>query len=788
MLEQFAREWMQLYPEARILLGSSEELSRKNGRRRFVARAATADWDAIVITMSAFERIGMTKASQQEYLDREEAEMEEWLRNARDGEGLTVKRLEKALHRFRTKVLDRVEGKPRDPGLCFEGLGVDYLVVDEAHLFKNLRTASGIPDAEITGSQRAEDLAMKLEYLRRRLGRRIATFATATPIANSITEAHVMCRYLRPDVLQAAGVLIFDCWAGTFGKIVTKVELAPEGGESFRMKSRFAEFTCIAQLMQMWFLFADVKMSEDLDLQVPDIAERPDGKRDSEIVVVPPSQELLDYVQHLGERAKDIRDRKVSPEEDNMLKVCGDGRKAAIDMRLVGLEQTTPGKVEAVADKVHEIWSATAGNVYQGSTVRGAFQVVFCDMGTPNARRWNFYDTLRAELVYRGMPASRIRFVHEANNDRKKARLFAACRSGAVSVLLGSTEKMGVGVNVQDRLVALHEADAPWRPADVAQRIGRGIRQGNLNKEVRLLRYVTSRSFDGYMWQGLTRKAIFIGQLIRGKFDTRSVEDIGDTALSFAEVNAIVVDNPLMLEKTEASSALTKLERALVAHDRNQDALAWTLRRHQDEITYQHGLAGRIRDAITIRDRNIPPPGEDGTVPFSMIIGEHTWTERAKATDAFRNLMGEELEDYKRLPIRERQPRTVPVGWLAGFKITCGMAMDLKHGVQVTLALEDVPHASVTTGTSLVWGGHPDIRLQNMLDNLEPDLAKAEALIIKCEREIELARANIGAEFPQLAELSAARRRVAEITAEIDRLANENRAGQADNDTAAVAA
>jgi hypothetical protein len=391
---------------------------------------------------------------------------------------------------------------------------------------------------------------MKIGYLRRRNGKRVVTFATATPIANSVTEAYVMQRYLRPDLLEAAGISVFDSWAATFGQVVTQVELAPEGGDSFRMKSRFASFRNVPEMLRMLHVSADIKTAEDLKLPVPDVARRQDGQRVPETVTVEPSGELLGYVAKLGERAERVRTRAVGPDEDNLLKISGDGRRAALDLRLTGLSQETPGKAAVVAGRVTAIWKAHRDAEYRAPNgapypVRGSLQLVFCDLGTPGPG-WNVYDELRDQLVARGLPREAVQFIHEAKTDRDKAQLFAACLIGSIAVLIGSTEKMGVGTNVQDRAIALHHLDAPWRPADVAQREGRIIRQGNLNPEVQILRYVTRGSFDGYMWQTLQRKAAFISQVMHGRLDTREIGDIGDTALSFSEVKALATGNPLL--------------------------------------------------------------------------------------------------------------------------------------------------------------------------------------------------------------------------------------------------
>jgi N12 class adenine-specific DNA methylase/SAM-dependent methyltransferase len=447
MLEQFAREWLQAYPRARILVAGRDDL-KGEGRRRFVARCATGNWDGIIMSRSAFERIPLSASEQRAYLDRELAATREWLATAKKGGGLTIKRLEGMLLRAEERLKAKLDSA-KDPGITFEATGIDYLAIDEAHGYKNLRTASNIPDAVIDGSQRASDLDMKIGYLRRRNGKRVVTFATATPIANSVTEAYVMQRYLRPDLLQDAGIAVFDSWAATFGQVVTQVELAPEGGGNFRIKSRFARFANTPEMLRMLHVAADIKTAEDLNLPVPEIKAREDGTRIPEIVTVEPSEQLLDYVADLGDRADKVRSRAVGPDQDNMLKISGDGRRAALDLRLVGLDQKMSGKAVVAAERITAIWRenrereyrAPDGGPYQ---LRGSLQLVFCDLGTPGPG-WNVYEDLRQELTDRGLPRDSVRFIHEAKTDRDKAQLFAACRSGRVAVLVGSTEKMGVG-------------------------------------------------------------------------------------------------------------------------------------------------------------------------------------------------------------------------------------------------------------------------------------------------------------------------------------------------------
>jgi N12 class adenine-specific DNA methylase len=686
MLEQFAREWLQLYPQARVLVAGREDLQRDR-RRAFVARCATGDWDGIVISRSAFEKIPLSAAGQQAYMDRELAQMRAWLANARkqDGKGLTVKRLEGALLRAEERLKARLDSA-KDPGITFEATGIDYLCVDEAHGYKNLHTLSNIPDAAIDGSMRASDLDMKIGYLRRRNGARVVTFATATPIANSVTEAYVMQRYLRPDLLDAAGIEVFDTWAATFGEVVTQVELAPEGGSNFRMKSRFARFRNVPEMLRMLHVCADIKTAEDLNLPVPDIATRDDGQRAPQTLTVEPAPELLSYVADLGKRAEQVRNRVVRPDEDNMLKISGDGRRAALDLRLAGLPQDTPGKAEAAAGRIAAIWQDCRDRSYlapdgRAYPARGALQLVFCDLGTPG-EGWNIYDELRSQLAARGVPPGAVRFIHQAKTDRDKAQLFAACRSGRVAVLVGSTEKMGVGTNVQDRAIALHHLDAPWRPADVAQREGRIVRQGNLNPEVEIYRWVTEGSFDGYMWQTLERKARFISQVIRGRLDAREIGDVGDTALSYSEVKALATGNPLLMDKADADAALARLQRAERAHARNQNALTHAITRHQQDITR---LTGLTRDLDAAIGRRQDTRGDK----FAMTVDGRAHGKRAVAGQHLKHLLQRQAA-----ALDGRRASTATPGHLGGFPVTAAAGRVLGK-TTITLGLDGAPGTSI---------------------------------------------------------------------------------------------
>jgi N12 class adenine-specific DNA methylase len=767
MLEQFAREWLQLYPQASVLVAHREDLEADR-RRQFVARCATGNWDGIVMSRSAFERIPLSGDEHRAYLDQEVAQTREWIETAkRHGGGLTIKRLEGALLRAEERLRAKLDSV-KDPGVTFETTGIDYLCVDEAHGYKNLRTPSNIADAAIDGSMRASDLDMKIAYLRRRNGRRVVTFATATPIANSVTEAYVMQRYLRPDLLEAAGISVFDSWAATFGQVVTQVELAPEGGDSFRMKSRFASFRNVPEMLRMLHVAADVKTAEDLKLPVPVLAERAeraDGQRAAEIVSVEPSEELLAYVAELGERAERVRTRAVGPDVDNMLKISGDGRRAALDLRLANLEQHTPGKAAVAAARIAAIWNAHRDQEYHAPDgapypVRGALQLVFCDLGTPGDG-WSVYGELRDQLVGLGLPGDAVRFIHEAKTDRDKAQLFAACRAGRVAVLVGSTEKMGVGTNVQDRAIALHHLDAPWRPADVAQREGRIIRQGNLNPEVQVLRYVTTGSFDGYMWQTLQRKAAFISQVMHGRLDAREIADIGDTALSFSEVKALATGNPLLMDKAEADAALARLQRAERAHYRNQDALRHAVTRHEKDIARLTQLAADVDTALARRE-------DTRGDRFAMTVGDQRHVKRAKAGERLKKVLEREVASMD----GQREIR-VHIGRLAGFPLAASVERSLGR-TSVTITFDGAPRSSIQVPAADLGGADPAglvTRMENRIGRLDEHKGEALSGVQHARQEISHAAESIGEPFPHSAELGQARDRARQIDEQLQQMA-----------------
>ena len=598
LLEQTAREGKRLFPAAQILMAAREDLASAQARKLFAARCATGDWDAVVMTHSAFTAIPVHPVTQANHLTDLAARYREAATSGPSGTSRTVKQLAKMIDAFETRARTLLEHRT-DDGIYFEHLGVDFLMVDESHYFKNLGIPVRTDGFAVPASKRATDLDMKMAQLRARDGK-VAAFFTGTPVSNSLLEMYVLQHYLHPQRLEETGLHSADAWAATFVEFQTSVEVSPDGA-SFRMKRRPAKFENVPELLTLFGEAADLRPPESFAVQRP-------GAR-HHTAVINSSPELRAYVASLAERADRLQ--QVDAHEDNMLKICSDGRKAALDLELVGITAAHPGKIGAVIANVARIYHANHGLSLPGdapSAPGGGFQIVFCDLGTPNPETGpQVYGKIRAGLIEAGVPAGQIRFIHEASSDVQKAALFAECRAGKVAVLLGSTDKLGVGTNIQTRCVALHHVDAPWRPADVEQREGRALRPGNLNSWVDIFRYVSEKSFDSFMWQTLERKARFIGQVLGGRPAGRDVDDIGDSTLSYAEVKALATGNPLLLELAEANAEVLRLRHLSTAHVRATRRLSGSIAGWEQQITSKSRLADACaRISAVARDHHDP--------------------------------------------------------------------------------------------------------------------------------------------------------------------------------------
>jgi N12 class adenine-specific DNA methylase len=620
LVEQWGAAFLTLYPQANILVAGKEYFSDGN-RQKAMARIATGNYDAVIVSHKSFEQLPVSDATFEKFVGRQMTQLENALYEAKAEKGdnrRIVKELEKAKKRLSAKLKERANRENKDNALTFEELGVDQLFVDESDLYKNLGFVSkmnriaGLPNTE---SNRALDMYMKTGYVRERNGGRGVVFATGTPISNTMAEMYTLQRYLAPEALAAAGVEHFDAWAANFGEAVTSLELAPDGS-GYRMHTRFAKFVNLPELLSMFRSFADIQTADMLKLPRPALAG---GK--PHVVASPASEELKAYVQTLVERAQRLKSGGVDPKVDNMLKITGDGRKAALDMRLVArdIEPDAHTKVSRAVEKIHQAWD--------DGRDRRTTQLVFCDLSTPSSDRFNIYDELHDRLVARGIPEKEIAYIHDADSDAKKKTLFDAVNAGKVRILLGSTEKMGAGTNVQKRLKALHHLDAPWRPRDIEQREGRILRQGNDNSEIDIYRYVTEGSFDAYMWQTLETKARFIQQVMNGSVTVRQAEDLEGGALTYAEIKAIASGNPAVMEKVKIDTEIRKLDQLRSAHVNQQYKIRSEMTRLPERIRSSQKIAGGLEADIATRDAN---SSED----FTMTVGRRTYSGKGAREEA----------------------------------------------------------------------------------------------------------------------------------------------------------
>lgn len=741
LTEQLAGEALQLYPNANILVARRTDFEKAN-RKRFCAKIATGNYDIIVIGHSQFERIPLSQERQVEYLQSQIHDVINQVAQLKEerAENFTVKQMERMRKQLEKK-LDKLNDQSRkDDVVTFEQLGVDSLMVDEAHAFKNLavlskmRNVAGISQTE---SQRASDLYMKCRYLDEITGSRGVVFATGTPISNSMAELFTMQRYLQRETLEQHGLSSFDAWASTFGETVTAVELAPEG-TGYRTKTRFSKFYNLPELMSMFKQVADVQTADMLNLPVPKLVG---GKPIN--VALPPSPQQKQMVADLADRAEEIRAGNVDPTEDNMLKVTNDGRKLALDQRLIdpNLPENPNDKVHACAENVYRIWSETKD--------KRLTQLVFCDLSTPKPDGFNVYDDLRNLLISMGIPENEVQFIHSANTEVKKAELFAKVRSGDVRVLMGSTGKMGAGTNVQRLLVATHHLDCGWKPSDIEQRNGRMIRQGNTNAEVYEYRYVTEASFDSYMWQLLETKQKFIGQVMTSKSPARSADDLDDAALSYAEVKALAAGNPMIKEKMDLDIQVARLKTLKTAYNNEHYRL-------EDAIT--QGFPAEMRKtaqqlenakADTIRLQQNTKRDADGKDVFAITLMDTIYTKREDAGKALLGLLG--------MAMNRTEP--VSIGRYKGFDLQIAyFAMDKMYlAYLVGSGINPVQLGADAVGNT--------VRLDNCLHNLPQSVTDLESKLVQLQKQLENAKEQLAQPFAQADELAEKNKRLAELEA-----------------------
>ncbi len=751
IIEQFASEFLQLYPSANILVATKKDFETKN-RKKFCSRIATGEFDAVIIGHSQFERIPMSIERQIASLEEQISDITKGIASEKSnrGENYTIKQMEKTRKSLETRLEKLHKEERKDGVVTFEELGVDKLFVDEAHNYKNLflytkmRNVGGIAQTE---AQKSSDLFMKCRYLDEITGGKGSVFATGTPVSNSMAELYTMQRYLQYSGLKENSLEHFDNWASTFGETVTAIELAPEG-TGYRAKTRFAKFHNLPELMSMFKEVADIQTAETLNLPTPEF--------ENINVVVKPSEIQQEMVKALGERAEKIRSGTVDATEDNMLKITNEGRKLALDQRLMNplLPDSESSKVNSCAENVYRIWNENSD--------KKSTQLVFCDLSTPKDLKGyekeeftDVYNELKKKLIQKGIPPDEIAFIHEADNEVKKKELFSKVRKGQVRVLMGSTQKMGAGTNVQDKLIATHHLDCAWKPSDLTQRNGRMIRQGNENKKVYVYSYVTEKTFDSYMYQLVEQKQKFISQIMTSKTPARTMEDIDDKALTYGEIKALATGNPKILEKTSLDTDVAKL-RLLKQEFMNQKYSLQDkiIKYFPEEIARLNNKIGAMEED-TIKLQEYTRPNADGFSP--MKINGITYTEKQEAG---KRLL-QSINDLKSMETRE-------IGEYRGF--TMEMSFD-SITRNIRLKLKNKFRYSIDLGTDV--NGNIT-RINNCLENIAKDIPHERDLLDNTYFQLENAKQESQKEFPKEQELQEKLRKLEEINAELKINENEH--------------
>ena len=753
LTEQWAAEYLQLYPAANILVATKKDFETKN-RKKFCGRIATGDYDAVIIGHSQFEKIPMSIERQRAILEQQLEEITggiaELKRNR--GENFSIKQLEKSKKSIKQKLDKLNDQTKKDDVVTFEELGVDRLFVDESHYYKNLylytkmRNVGGIAQTE---AQKSSDLFMKSRYLDEITGGRGTVFATGTPISNSMVELYTIQRYLQYNTLVKNGLQHFDAWASTFGETITAVELTPEG-TGYRAKTRFAKFYNLPELMAMFKEIADIKTADMLNLPVPEAKYHN--------IAVKPSEMQKEMVASLAERAEQVRGGGVDSSVDNMLKITNDGRKLALDQRMLNdmLPDFEGSKINACVDNIYRIWKENAD--------KKSAQLVFCDLSTPkNDGTFSVYNDIRKKLIERGIPESEVKFIHEADTDMKKKELFQKTRKGEVRVLLGSTQKMGAGTNVQDKLIALHDVDCPWRPSDLEQRSGRIVRQGNENPQVDIYRYVTEQTFDAYLYQLVEGKQKFASQIMTSKSPVRSAEDIDETALSYAEIKMLATGNPYIKEKMDLDIQVQKLKMLKSNFLSEKYGLEdKVIKFYPQQIAYlKSRVEGLTKDVETAKLH--PKPIDEQ--PLGMTVSGVSYSEKAEAGQAIINACKS-----------MNSPDAIPLGEYRGFQMELyfdtvqrNYVVKLKGETSRDVPLGDDSHGNI-------------VRIDNGIERFEETLADTKNSLENTEKQFETAKQEIEKPFAKEEELKAKTARLDElnILLNMDKKENEIVGGEPD--------
>ena len=753
LTEQWAAEYLQLYPAANILVATKKDFETKN-RKKFCGRIATGDYDAVIIGHSQFEKIPMSIERQRAILEQQLEEITggiaELKRNR--GENFSIKQLEKSKKSIKQKLDKLNDQTKKDDVVTFEELGVDRLFVDESHYYKNLylytkmRNAGGIAQTE---AQKSSDLFMKCRYLDEITGGRGTVFATGTPISNSMVELYTIQRYLQYNTLVKNGLQHFDAWASTFGETITAVELTPEG-TGYRAKTRFAKFYNLPELMAMFKEIADIKTADMLNLPVPEAKYHN--------IAVKPSEMQKEMVASLAERAEQVRGGGVDSSVDNMLKITNDGRKLALDQRMLNdmLPDFEGSKINACVDNIYRIWKENAD--------KKSAQLVFCDLSTPkNDGTFSVYNDIRKKLIERGIPESEVKFIHEADTDMKKKELFQKTRKGEVRVLLGSTQKMGAGTNVQDKLIALHDVDCPWRPSDLEQRSGRIVRQGNENPQVDIYRYVTEQTFDAYLYQLVEGKQKFASQIMTSKSPVRSAEDIDETALSYAEIKMLATGNPYIKEKMDLDIQVQKLKMLKSNFLSEKYGLEdKVIKFYPQQIAYLKARVEGLKKDVETAKLHPKPIDEQ---PLGMMVSGVSYSEKAEAGQAIINACKS-----------MNSPDAIPLGEYRGFQMELyfdtvqrNYVVKLKGETSRDVPLGDDAHGNI-------------VRIDNGIERFEEALADTKNSLENTEKQFKTAKQEIEKPFAKEEELRAKTARLDElnILLNMDKKENEIVGGEPD--------
>ena len=766
LVSQWASEFLTLYPSAKILATTKKDFETKN-RKKFCGRIATGDYDAIIIGHSQFEKIPVSIGRQMFTLQKQIDEIIEGISELKvsNGERFSVKQLEATKTRLETKLKKLNDQSDKDDVVTFEELGVDRLFVDEAHYYKNLfvyskmRNVGGISQVE---ANKSSDMFMKCQYLDELTDSKGITFATGTPISNSMVELYTMQRYLQYDLLREYGYINFDSWAAQYGETVTTIELTPEG-TGYRSKVRFARFNNLPELMSMFKECADIQTSDMLKLPVPNVEHHN--------ISVKPSEFQVEMVEQLGERAEKIRAGDVKPYVDNMLNITNDGRKLALDQRLINptLPDFEGSKINECVRNVYNIW---AENSDKKST-----QLVFCDLSTPTTKGSvevtdtevtdnedipetfkNIYVDIRNKLIAKGVPAEEIAFIHEANNDKQKADLFAKVRAGKVRVLLGSTQKMGAGTNVQDKIIASHDIDCPWRPSDLEQRAGRTVRQGNENDTVHLYRYVTENTFDAYLYQLVETKQKFVGQVMTSKTPVRSIEDVDEAALSYAEIKMLATGNPHIKEKMDLDMQVQNLKMLKSNYYSERfDLEDKVTREYPQDIARYNSQIKALKVDIETANKTLKASADYFN---GMDINGVHYTEKKAAGEAIIRIM----KSFK------NSSETLPVGSYRGF--TMEMYISRGFRLEYILAIRGAMTHTINLGTDTLGN---ITRIDNCIDHLADNLEKAEKNLAETEKQLQIAKESLKEPFSREEELQEKQTRLNELNAllNVDKRDNE---------------